>query len=70
MRKRVFDSSFKKMAVELSYAKGSVKEAAVELGIDPGRKVSGVSNLTVLLKSLLLPALRKNKKRFVGYKKH
>jgi transposase len=37
MRKRVFDSSFKKMAVELSYAKGSVKEAAVELGIDPGR---------------------------------
>lgn len=37
MSKRVFDSSFKKMAVELSYARGSVKEAAVELGIDPGR---------------------------------
>ena len=25
------------MAVELSYAKGSVKTAAAELGIDPGR---------------------------------
>jgi transposase len=37
MSRRVFDSSFKKMAVELSYARGSVKEAASELGIDPGR---------------------------------
>jgi transposase len=37
MSKRVFDSAFKKMAVELSYARGSVKEAAAELGIDPGR---------------------------------
>jgi transposase len=37
MSKRVFDSAFKKMAVELSYAKDSVKEAASELGIDPGR---------------------------------
>lgn len=37
MRKRVFSSSCKKMAVALSYAKGWVKEAAVELGIDPGR---------------------------------
>ena len=37
MRKRVFDSGFKRMAVELSYAKGSVKEAAAELGVDPGR---------------------------------
>jgi transposase len=37
MSRRVFDSSFKKMAVELSYARGSVKEAAAELGIDPGR---------------------------------
>ena len=25
------------MAVELSYARGSVKEAAAELGVDPGR---------------------------------
>ena len=37
MSKRVFDCAFKKMAVELSYAKGSVKEAAGELGIEPGR---------------------------------
>jgi transposase len=37
MKKRVYDVAFKKMAVELSEAKGSVKEAAEELGIDPGR---------------------------------
>jgi len=37
MKKRVYDESFKKMAVELSDVKGSVKEAAEELGIDPGR---------------------------------
>ncbi len=37
MSRRVFDSSFKKMAVELSYARGSVKETADELGIAPGR---------------------------------
>ncbi len=33
MRKRVFDESFKKMAIELSYARSSVKEVAEELGI-------------------------------------
>ncbi|WP_419802820.1 transposase [Mucilaginibacter sp.] len=37
MKKRVYDVEFKKMAVELSDAKGSVKEAAEELDIDPGR---------------------------------
>ena len=37
MSKRVFDKSFKKMAVALSYAKGAVKPVAEELGIDPGR---------------------------------
>jgi transposase len=37
MGKRVFDASFKRMAIELSYARGSVKEAATELGVDPGR---------------------------------
>ena len=37
MSKRVFDESFKKMAVELSYAKNAVKPVADELGIDPGR---------------------------------
>lgn len=37
MNKRVYDVAFKKMAVELSDAKGSVKAAAGELGIDPGR---------------------------------
>ena len=37
MKKQVFDQAFKQMAVELSYAKGSVKIAAAELGIDPGR---------------------------------
>lgn len=35
--KRVFDDSFKKMAVELSYSKGSVLEAAKELDIDASR---------------------------------
>jgi len=37
MNKRVYDVAFKKMAVELSDAKGSVKVAAEELGIDSGR---------------------------------
>lgn len=37
MSRRVFDESFKKMALELSYARGSVKEVAEELGIAPGR---------------------------------
>ncbi len=35
--RRVFDEVFKEMAVELSDAKGSVQEAARELGIDSGR---------------------------------
>ncbi len=37
MKRQVFDEAFKRMAVELSYAKGSVKVVAAELGIDPGR---------------------------------
>jgi transposase len=37
MKRQVFDQAFKQMAVELSNAKGSVKIAAQELGIDPGR---------------------------------
>jgi transposase len=37
MKKQVFDQAFKQMAVELSYAKVSVKIAAAELGIDAGR---------------------------------
>ncbi|RDV11843.1 hypothetical protein DXT99_23970 [Pontibacter diazotrophicus] len=37
MGRRVFDASFKRMAIDLSYARGSVKEVADELGIDPGR---------------------------------
>jgi len=37
MKKRMYDESFKKMAVELSELKGSIKAAAVELDIDPGR---------------------------------
>jgi len=35
--KRVFDDSFKRMAVELSYRKGAVLEAAKELVIDASR---------------------------------
>ncbi len=35
MKQRVFDEEFKKMAVELSKLKGSVKEAADELALDP-----------------------------------
>jgi len=36
-KRRVFDESFKRMAVELSEAKGSVSAAAAELGLDAGR---------------------------------
>jgi transposase len=36
-KRRVFDDTFRKMAVELSHAKGSVQEAARELGIDSSR---------------------------------
>jgi transposase len=35
MSRRFFDESFKKMAIELSYAKGGVKPVAEELGIRP-----------------------------------
>jgi transposase len=35
MGRQVFDESFRKMAIELSYTKGSVKEVADELGISP-----------------------------------
>ena len=37
MRHRVFDDEFKKMAVELSKLKDSVKDAADELDITPSR---------------------------------
>ncbi|MER2998979.1 transposase [Pontibacter populi] len=37
MERRVFNASFKRMAIDLSYVRGSVKEVADELGIDPGR---------------------------------
>lgn len=37
MKRRIFDETFRQMAIELSYAKGSVREAAEELGIDSGR---------------------------------
>lgn len=36
-KRRVFGEAFKRMAVDLSHAKGSVKEAARELGIDSSR---------------------------------
>lgn len=37
MKHRVFDDEFKRLAVELSRLKGSVKNAAEELGIDTSR---------------------------------
>lgn len=37
MSRRFYDESFKKMAIELSYAKGGVKPVAEELGIEPAR---------------------------------
>jgi transposase len=37
MKQRVFDDEFKKMAVELSKLKDTVKQAAIELDIDPSR---------------------------------
>lgn len=35
MDRHVFDASFKRMAIILSYAMGSVKEVTDELGIGP-----------------------------------
>jgi transposase len=35
--KRVFDESFKKIAIELSYLKGSVLEASKELDMEVSR---------------------------------
>ena len=37
VKRRVFDEAFREMAVELSYAKGSIQETARELDVDPGR---------------------------------
>lgn len=37
IKRRVFDEAFKQMAVELAQAKGSIQEAARELGVDAGR---------------------------------
>jgi len=37
MNRHVFDASFKRMAIDLSYARGSVKEVADDLRIDPAR---------------------------------
>ena len=34
MNKRVYDDSFRKMAVELVHSRGSIKEVAEELGIN------------------------------------
>jgi hypothetical protein len=36
MNRYVFDASFKRMAIDFSYARGSVKEVADELGTDAG----------------------------------
>ena len=62
MKKRlVFDEAFKRMAVDLSYAKGSVHEAARELGIDSSRTgepvvlPNGGRFTKVLLRLPLLP---------------
>ena len=37
IKRRVFDEAFKQMAVELAQAKGSIQEAACQLGVDAGR---------------------------------
>ncbi|PSR56103.1 hypothetical protein AHMF7605_22655 [Adhaeribacter arboris] len=37
MSRRVFNTAFKKMVVDLSYARNSVKGATAKLGINPGR---------------------------------
>jgi len=36
-KRRVFDEAFRQMAVELASAKGSIQEAARQLGVDAGR---------------------------------
>jgi transposase len=55
MKRRAFDEAFKEMAVELSYLKKSVKEAADELGIDPGRISKWRQQKSVLGNSVKLP---------------
>ena len=37
MENREYEAAFKRMAIDLTYARGSVKEVALELGIAPGR---------------------------------
>ena len=47
MKHRVFDDEFKRMAVELSRLKGSVKEAAEELDLDASRLSKWRNNPTL-----------------------
>ena len=47
MRYRVFNDEFKKMAVELSRLKSSVKQAAIELDLDPSRLSKWRNNPTI-----------------------
>ena len=74
-KRRVFDETFKIMAVELSHAKGSVQEAARELGIDssritkwrqthksPGQVVTGSSNSSGLSQEQQIRQLQKELK--------
>jgi transposase len=51
MKRRKFDPAFKEMAVELSYAKGSVQEAARELGIDSSRITNRMADAMAPAKS-------------------
>ncbi|AKD54894.1 hypothetical protein SD10_08265 [Spirosoma radiotolerans] len=41
VKRRVFDEAFREMAVDLSYAKGSIQEAARQLGSTWDESVSG-----------------------------
>ena len=71
MNKRVYDVAFKKMAVELSDTKGSVKFAVEELGIGPGRISIGRTSIKVSVRVLFqLQAWAMSRKKSEGYRKN
>lgn len=71
MNKRVYDVAFKKMAVELSDTKGSVKVAVEELGIGPGRISIGRTSIKVSVRVLFqLQAWAMSRKKSESCKKN
>ena len=69
--RRQYDDEFKKMAVDLSEAKGSLKATAEELGITPKSSPDGVENERLLKPFLELvaePKATESSKKFYSSK--